>query len=54
MSVEIKKLQTAIIVDRGHHTFPIGADYVGYSLATTTQENIVVELSTEDAGVYLE
>ena len=54
LSVEIKKLQTAIIVDRGYHTFPIGADYVGYSLATTTQENIVVELSTEDAGVYLE
>tara|TARA_B100000809_G_scaffold266886_1_gene332554 strand:+ start:5184 stop:5687 length:504 start_codon:yes stop_codon:yes gene_type:complete len=54
LSVEIKKLQTAIIVDRGYHTFPISADYVGYSLATSTQENIVVELSETDTGVYLE
>ena len=54
LSVEIKKLQTAIIVDRGYHTFPVGADYVGYSLSTSIQQNIVVELSQNDTAVYLE
>jgi len=54
LSIEVKKLQTAIIVDRGYHTFPIGADYVGYSLSTSVQENIIVELSDDNTGVYLE
>lgn len=54
LNVEIKKLQTAVVVDRGYHTFPIGADYVGYSLSTSVQENIVVELSKESTAVYVE
>ena len=54
LNVEIKKLQTAVVVDRGYHTFPIGADYVGYSLSTSVQENIVVELSKGDTAVYVE
>ena len=54
LSVKIKKLQTAVIVNRGYSTFPIGADYVGYSLSTSIQETILVELSKEDTAVYLE
>ncbi len=54
LNVEIKKLQTAVIVNRGYSTFPIGADYVGYSLSTSIQETITVELSDDDTAVYLE
>lgn len=40
-------VQIAVLVDRKHKTFPIHPDYVGLSLATTMQENIIVDLSGE-------
>jgi pyrimidine operon attenuation protein/uracil phosphoribosyltransferase len=37
-----------------HKQFPIKADYVGLSVATTLQEHIQVEVETgEVAGAYL-
>lgn len=39
-----KKVQVAVLVDRKHKSFPIQADYVGLSLATTLKENIEVSL----------
>lgn len=54
LNCEIKKLQTAVIVDRGHKNFPISADYIGYSLSTTLMEHIEVELADKkNLGVYL-
>ncbi len=54
LGVEVKKIQTAVIVDRSHHAFPVAADYVGYSLSTTIQEHIEVVLEeSERFGVYL-
>jgi pyrimidine operon attenuation protein/uracil phosphoribosyltransferase len=54
LNVEIKKLRTAVIVDRNHKQFPISADYVGYALSTTIQEHIEVVLEeNERFGVYL-
>ncbi len=56
LEVEIKKIQTAVIVDRGHHLFPVAADYVGYTLSTTIQEHIEVVLEESESnrfGVYL-
>ena len=50
LNIEIKKLQIAVIVDRGHKSFPVSADYVGYALATSLKEQIEVEL--EDAGTF--
>lgn len=49
-----KKIQVAVLVERSHRTFPIRADYVGYALATTIQERVLVQLGEQDAiGVYL-
>ncbi|MBL6663957.1 MAG: phosphoribosyltransferase [Flavobacteriales bacterium] len=48
----IKKLMTAILIDRNYKTYPIKADVVGLSLATTLQEHVTVELGTKEA-VYL-
>jgi pyrimidine operon attenuation protein/uracil phosphoribosyltransferase len=50
----VKKLTTVVLVDRAHHSYPIKADFVGISLATTMQEHISVELNgnAKDA-VYL-
>jgi len=39
-------VQTAVLVDRKHKSFPVQPDYVGLSLATTVQEHIQVHLDT--------
>jgi pyrimidine operon attenuation protein / uracil phosphoribosyltransferase len=49
-----KKIEVAVLVDRKHKSFPIQADYVGLSLATTLKENIDVQIrEVEDWAVYL-
>jgi pyrimidine operon attenuation protein/uracil phosphoribosyltransferase len=49
-----KKIQTLILVERSHKTFPVHPDYVGLSIATTLQEHIYVEVSDEEVlGAYL-
>lgn len=55
LGVRVKKLQTAVLVDRDHKDFPIAADYVGYALSTTLKEHITVELNNKkELGVYLD
>jgi len=46
-------LSTVVLVERMHSRFPIKADYVGLSLATTLQEYITVSLDDNTLGVYL-
>jgi pyrimidine operon attenuation protein/uracil phosphoribosyltransferase len=41
----IKKLSTAVLVNRNHRRFPIHADYVGTSLSTTLQDHVEVKFS---------
>jgi pyrimidine operon attenuation protein/uracil phosphoribosyltransferase len=53
LNIEASKLQTAVIVDRNHKLFPVSADYVGYSMATTLKESIEVDFSKSKFGVYL-
>lgn len=42
-----KKVEMAVLVDRKHKSFPVTADYVGLSLATTVHENIDVKISSK-------
>lgn len=53
LSIPIKKIKTVVLVDRNHKRFPIAADFVGISLATTLQEHITVVLGNENEEVYL-
>lgn len=46
LDILTKKVEVVVLVDRKHKSFPIKVDYVGLSLATTMQENIVVNLAT--------
>jgi len=49
-----KKIQTLVLVDRTHNSFPVRPDYVGLSIATTLQEHIFVEVKGEEVtGAYL-
>jgi pyrimidine operon attenuation protein/uracil phosphoribosyltransferase len=43
-----KKIQTAVLVDRKHKSFPLSVDFVGYSLATTLQDMVLVEMNGEE------
>ncbi|QHS59834.1 phosphoribosyltransferase family protein [Chitinophaga agri] len=43
-----KKIQTAVLVDRKHKSYPLSVDFVGYSLATTLQDMVMVEMENED------
>lgn len=49
-----KKIETAVLVERHHKSFPILVDYVGLSLATTLKEDIDVKIrDSEEWGVFL-
>ena len=54
LNVLPKKVQIAVLVDRKHKSYPIVADYVGLSLATTLKDNIEVDiLNAKNKAVYL-
>lgn len=39
-----RKIQTAVLVDRMHKSFPVVLDYTGHSLSTTLKDNILVRI----------
>lgn len=47
------KIQTLVLVDRNHKTFPVAADYIGTQLSTTLQEHIEVNIEKGKVSVYL-
>lgn len=48
------KIQTLVLVERTHKTFPIQPDHVGLSIGTTLQDHIYVETDGEEViGAYL-
>ncbi|GAB4398168.1 MAG: phosphoribosyltransferase domain-containing protein [Microscillaceae bacterium] len=55
LNLEVSRLQTLVLVDRKHRLYPIAADFVGFSLATTLQEHVQVILGDEEEknGVFL-
>ena len=53
LTTPLIRLSTVVLVDRTHNRFPIKADYIGLSLATTLQEYVTVSLDGNRKGVYL-
>lgn len=50
-----KKIQTLALVERTHKSFPVDVDYVGFSVSTTADENIKVEVENGDViGAWLD
>jgi pyrimidine operon attenuation protein/uracil phosphoribosyltransferase len=48
-------IRLAVLIDRRHKAFPICPDYSGYSLSTTLQDHIIVEMKDEQIlGAYLQ
>ena len=49
-----KKIQTLALVERTHKSFPVDMDYVGFSVSTTLDEHILVEVvDGEVMGAWL-
>ncbi|MBL7703214.1 MAG: phosphoribosyltransferase [Ferruginibacter sp.] len=50
-----KKMQTLALVERTHKSFPVDVDYVGFSVSTTADENIKVEVENgEVTGAWMD
>lgn len=52
LNIEVKKIEVAVLVNRGLSMFPVHAQYTGYELSTTIKDHIEVILGKEMA-VYL-
>ena len=52
LDTEVKKIETAVLVNRSHTLFPIYPQYTGYELSTTIKDHVIVMLG-KDAAVYL-
>lgn len=50
-----RRVQLAVLVDRGHRELPVRADYVGKNLPTSREEDVRVRLAEMDGvdGVYI-
>ena len=53
LTTRLTSLSIMVLVDRNHNRYPIKADYIGLSLATTLQEYVNVDLNGTNKGVYL-
>ena len=53
LNTPLKKLRTAVLVNRSHRKFPISADFTGLDLATIIKEHVDVILDGEEDAVYL-
>lgn len=50
----VKKISTLVLVDRNHKCFPVYADYVGLSLATTLKQNVRIVFTETNDEAFLE
>ena len=53
LQIHVKRIKTAVMVNRNHKKFPIKADFKGISLSTSVNEHITVSLRGKDSGIYL-
>ena len=53
LDTKLKKLKTAVLVDRNHKKYPIKADYKGLSLSTSIQNHVEVSINDNEINAYL-
>ncbi|MCL4641443.1 MULTISPECIES: phosphoribosyltransferase family protein [Olivibacter] len=56
LNVPLKKLRTAVLIDRSHHKFPVISDFSGHKLSTILNEHVSVTLEgfeNEQDAAYL-
>jgi pyrimidine operon attenuation protein/uracil phosphoribosyltransferase len=53
LEVPLKKLKTAVLVDRNHKKYPVKADFKGLSLSTSLLEHVQVVFEDNADSAYL-
>ena len=53
LETKLKKLKTAVLVDRNHKKYPIKVDYKGLSLSTSIQNHVEVSINDNEINAYL-
>ena len=55
LDVPLKKLRTAVLIDRNHKSYPVTTDFAGVALSTVIKEHVDVVLDEpgEEDAVYL-
>lgn len=54
LKTPLKRLKTAVLVNRNHKKYPVKADFKGISLSTSLQEHVHVSFSAKQDVVYLD
>lgn len=49
--IPLKKMRTAVLIDRSHHRFPVYSDFYGLKLSTTLKEHVTVSLRGDDNDI---
>jgi pyrimidine operon attenuation protein/uracil phosphoribosyltransferase len=49
-----KSLKVAVLANRDHHKFPVQANFVGISMATTLKEHITFQIKNNQMSVWLD
>lgn len=55
LNIPLKKVRTAVLIDRSHHSYPIVSDFSGLKLSTVLNEHVsvVFDDNAEKEGAYL-
>ena len=53
LKTPLKRLKTAVLVNRNHKKYPVKADFKGISLSTSLQEHVEVVFESRKDRVYL-
>lgn len=53
LKMQVRKIQTAVLVNRTHKRFPIAVDFKGFELGTTIEEHIHVKLDDGNYSAYI-
>lgn len=53
LEVPLKRIKTAVLVNRNHKKYPVKADFKGISLSTSIKEHVVVEFKANETIAFL-
>lgn len=53
LDFEVKKIKTAVLIDRNHKKFPVKADFKGLSLSTSLQSHVEVSFDKNLVEAFL-